>query len=256
MVEQQPYQGVPAPQPTFMPQTFTPQSFAPQPVRAEDAAAPPAQPQPAVMSPSTPPYVQPQAPDPSRMSDDELRAHVAARAEERAETFRVPPQPAYAALAQPTAAPPQPVVWTQPAAFAAAQQPRLGSLVTSSFAALGVGVVIGLVYALVTALSRHDFFMFVVLIGAGIGVTVQMVAKRSDLLTGTISAILTVLVVLFAEYLALTFVLAGAVGGLVNALTLVSPHRILEVYLGDPISLLWLAGAVIMGFLSGSRLGR
>lgn len=249
MSDQQPYQGGFVQPPAFTPQVFTPQSFTP-----EDAV--PAPPPPISARPQVQPHVQQHRPDPSQMSDDELRSHVEASAAQRAEAFRVPSQPAYEALAQPAAAPTQPVVWSQQPVIRPTEAQDLGPLIWGAFAGLGVGLAIGLLYAVVTAMARHDYFAFVVLIGAGVGVTLQMVAKRSDIVTGAVSAVLTVVAVLFAEYLALTLFLADAVGGLGRALALASPQRVLEVYLGSPVSLLWLAGAVIVGFFSGARLRR
>lgn len=223
MSEQQPHQGGQPHQ-----QSFQPQQFSPEPMPAD------------VPPPSF-------TTDPQRVIPAALQTPQPYVAQQG-----VQPPPPYASHAGAPASP-APYDMSMQGPFAAPSAPTLARLLSAGALGLASGMVIGLIYALVTAAIQRDFFIFVFIIAVAVGVVVKTVAKWVSFATGVVAAIATFASVMFAEYLSTLLLSAGSIAEGFSWFTRVPPRLVFEAYFSDVLSYVWVIGAVAIGFFQGFR---
>lgn len=186
-------------------------------------------------------------------------------------TPQAPPQPtppAYGAPAPapygaPVPAPVAPTVPGQPVGFRAPSVPPPAlsgapeqASASRVFAAIGAGIVVGLlaafVYAVITSMAKAEYMMLVVAIGAAVGFTVMRIMGRPSPVTGLISAVLTLGSLLVAAVLSVEFLGAGSIADGLDRLTRADIPTVLRVYFTDPLGYVWMAASVVFGYIGGA----
>jgi hypothetical protein len=139
-----------------------------------------------------------------------------------------------------------------PVGFGVEEPGVAGSWLLATGAALLVGSISAFAYAAITFAIQREFLMLVVLIGAAVGVTVALVAKRTGPVTGLVAALVAGISVLFADVLMVVFFTAGSIPKGMSRLADVDFGTAISAYFSDPFGYLWLAAALFAAYKTAS----
>lgn len=139
-----------------------------------------------------------------------------------------------------------------PVGFGVEEPGVAGSWLLATGAAIVVGAISAFAYAAVTFAIQREVLMLVVIIGAAVGMTVALVAKRTGVVTGLVAALIAGASVLLADVLMVVFFTAGSIPKGMSRLADVEFGTAISAYFSDPLGDLWLAAALFAAYKAAS----